>query len=1156
MSDAEGDNQSLADLQQLVDAVPQHIVVLTGNGHRLYGNQAACEYHGLTSEQFLVEPITNCFHAQDIETYTRIRNEGMATGNAWEAEARLRRKDGQYRWFLIRGKPLRNENGSVDRWYLTRTDIQERKSAEQELQQLIDAVPQAMCVDDADGTVLYANKRLLDYLGFTATEARAADFRARVFHPDDLERVSAIGKDSMSRGAPWEIEVRIRGKDGQYRWFLIRYNPLCDEQGKIVRWYAAGTDIEDRKQAEKDLQQLVDAVPQLIVVHSPEGRFAYANRVVLDYFGCTLEEVLQENSVKQRMHPNDFADFWEARQTGISQGAPFELEARIKRKDGQYRWFLFRFRPQTDAQGIIRRWYSTGTDIEDRKQAEKDLQRIVDAVPQHIVVISPDGRRIYPNRVTLDFFGWTLDDFSDDRNVRDIFHPDDLSSFYENRRLGLSRGVPFQLEARIRRKDGQYRCFLFLYNPHRNEQGQMVGWYSTGTDIEDRKQAEGALRRNEDRIRLLLEFTNKLITKLDLRELLHAVAPSLRKVMACDLIAVFLPHSDGETLRSFVIDFPGGKGFLREEHQDHSTQGRPISLGNHPLAEMVFRTGKAWVGSEYDVLQLGFKNAPPLAEGLKSGCVLPILCGERVLGVLGLGRREPKPFDAYEVDLLRQVADQVAIAIVNALAVEDRKQAEEALRRSEGYLAEAQRLSHVGSWAWDFRREEIVHWSPETYRVFGFDPGSGLVSWHEARSRIHPDDLQSFDKNKERVVTERIELEFDFRLVHPDGAVKYAHCVSRPVISAAGEVTELVGSLMDVTEQHQSRAALERAFQEIKQLKEELYRENLALKDEIDQASMFEEIVGASASLRRVLVQLSRVAPTDSTVLISGETGTGKELIARAIHRRSQRSSKTFVSVNCGAIPAGLIGSELFGHEKGAFTGATQRRLGRFELADGGTLFLDEVGDLPAETQVALLRVLQERQFERVGGTQPIGVNVRIIAATNRDLKAAVSAGSFRSDLFYRLNVFPIDVPPLRERRDDIPLLVEYLTERYASKAGKRIKKIDKATLELFEAYDWPGNIRELQNVIERAVILCDAEALSVDQSWLQSESPRSTSSGNGLARIAAEEERKLIESALTETGGRIAGPSGAAARLGIPRSTLETKIRKLGIAKHRFKSS
>jgi len=251
-----------------------------------------------------------------------------------------------------------------------------------------------------------------------------------------------------------------------------------------------------------------------------------------------------------------------------------------------------------------------------------------------------------------------------------------------------------------------------------------------------------------------------------------------------------------------------------------------------------------------------------------------------------------------------------------------------------------------------------------------------------------------------------------------------------------------------------------------------------------------------------------------------------------------------------------LIGSELFGHEKGAFTGATQRRLGRFELADGGTLFLDEVGDLPSETQIALLRVLQERQFERIGGTQPIAVNVRIIAATNRDLRTGVSAGTFRSDLFYRLNVFPIAVPPLRERKDDIPLLVEYLTERYASKAGKKINSIHKNTLDLFQAYDWPGNIRELQNVIERAVILCDDQAFSVDESWLQPESARPTSTGNGLARLGAERERELIESALAETGGRIAGPMGAAVKLGIPRSTLETKIRKLGIKKHRFHSS
>jgi transcriptional regulator with GAF, ATPase, and Fis domain len=339
-------------------------------------------------------------------------------------------------------------------------------------------------------------------------------------------------------------------------------------------------------------------------------------------------------------------------------------------------------------------------------------------------------------------------------------------------------------------------------------------------------------------------------------------------------------------------------------------------------------------------------------------------------------------------------------------------------------------------------------------------------------------------------------------------------------------------------------------------LKDELYRENLALKEEIDQASMFEEIVGTSEVLRRVLVQVAKVAPTDSTVLIAGETGTGKELIARAIHKRSQRSSRAFVSVNCAAIPAALIGSELFGHEKGAFTGATQRRLGRFELADGGTLFLDEIEDLPAETQISLLRILQERQFERIGGSQSIAVNVRIIAATNRDLKAAVAAGTFRRDLFYRLNVFPIVVPPLRDRKDDIPLLVQYLIERYANKAGKKINNIHRKTLELFQAYDWPGNIRELQNVIERAVILCEGETFSVDESWLQPELPQTSHAGNGLARLGADQERELIESALAQSGGRVAGPSGAAAKLGIPRSTLETKIRKLGIRKHLFSST
>ncbi|HWY68162.1 MAG TPA: sigma 54-interacting transcriptional regulator, partial [Terriglobales bacterium] len=341
-----------------------------------------------------------------------------------------------------------------------------------------------------------------------------------------------------------------------------------------------------------------------------------------------------------------------------------------------------------------------------------------------------------------------------------------------------------------------------------------------------------------------------------------------------------------------------------------------------------------------------------------------------------------------------------------------------------------------------------------------------------------------------------------------------------------------------------------------KQAEQRLQEENVALREEIDRASMFEEIVGISPALHAVLSRVSKVAPTDSTVLITGETGTGKELVARAIHRRSHRASRAFVSVNCAAIPHDLIASELFGHEKGAFTGATQRRLGRFELAERGTIFLDEVGDLPADTQTALLRVLQEHEFERVGGAETIRANVRVIAATNRDLEAAIAAGSFRSDLFYRLNVFPIEVPPLRERQEDIPVLVEYFIDRYAQKAGKSIRGVTKKSLELLQSYPWPGNIRELQNVIERSVIVCDTENFTVDESWLSRQAVASEPKGHlKLSRKLATQEREMIEAALRESGGQVAGPSGAAAKLGLPGSTLESKIRSLNINKKLFRA-
>ncbi len=466
------------------------------------------------------------------------------------------------------------------------------------------------------------------------------------------------------------------------------------------------------------------------------------------------------------------------------------------------------------------------------------------------------------------------------------------------------------------------------------------------------------------------------------------------------------------------------------------------------------------------------------------------------------------------------------------------------LRRAATYLAEAQRLSHTGSFGWRVSSGEIF-WSEETFRIFDCDlatqPTVELVL-----QRVHPEDNALVQQLLDRASRDGKDFDLEHRLLMPDGSIKYVHMVSHGLRDESANL-EFVGSVMDVT-------AAKRAYREIQALKDQLHKENLALKEEIDRSSMFEEIVGASPVLQDMLARIAKVAPTDSTVLITGETGTGKELIARAIHKRSPRSSRAFVNVNCAATPPSLIASELFGHEKGAFTGALQRRLGRFELAEGGTIFLDEIGELPAETQIALLRVLQEREFERVGGTHTIRADVRVIAATNRDLNAAMAAGTFRRDLYYRLNVFPIESPPLRERQDDIFLLVEYFIDRYASKAGKKIRGVTKKTLELLQAYPWPGNIRELQNVIERSVILCETENFSIDESWLSRETPPTGPASQPLSEQLVIHEKDMIEVALAEASGRVSGPSGAAAKLGLPPSTLESKIRSLKISKHRFK--
>jgi PAS domain S-box-containing protein len=665
----------------------------------------------------------------------------------------------------------------------------------------------------------------------------------------------------------------------------------------------------------------------------------------------TLEFVLS------RVHPED-RDLVEQIERASRDGEGFDFEHRLQLPDGCIKHVRVSAHPSRDSSGDLE-FVGAITDVSEQRQAEalirnreRELQQILDLTPQQIGVLEGDGAPLYANRVALEYLGVDIERWRDKASRLGFIHPDDHERFLGERKARFLERAPHEFEARVLRHDGQFRYNLFRLNPFKDERGNVIRWYVTVADIEDRKRAEEKIREQEAELRQMLDLT------------------------------------------------------------------------------------------------------------------------PQCLGVLG--------------------ADGSNIY---------------ANRASLDYLGMTQ----------------------DEWKQSG--PIDGLV---------HPDDEERFV----RASFTSSAYELEVRVRNGEGSFRWFLSRFSPLLDEKGQITRWYIASTDIEDR--------------KRAEERLEKENAALREEIVQASMFEEIVGTSPALKRVLSHISKVAPTNSTVLITGETGTGKELVARAIHRRSARASRAFVSVNCAAIPRELVASELFGHEKGAFTGATQRRIGRFELADGGTIFLDELGELLPDTQAALLRVLQEREFERLGGNQPIQADVRIVTATNRNLEAAVSNGGFRQDLLYRLDVFPIEVPPLRERKNDILMLVEYFVQRYASRAGKNIRSIDKKTIGLLHDYDWPGNIRELQNVIERSVILCSSDVFSVDDSWLSKGSSGAASRVQTQApfKVEAEHrsEREIIEAALAESRGRVSGSTGAAARLGIPPSTLDDRIKVLKIDKTRFK--
>lgn len=769
--------------------------------------------------------------------------------------------------------------------------------------------------------------------------------------------------------------------------------------------------------------------------------------------------------------------------------------------------------------------------LKEARQSEARLRKIIDTIPTLAWCALPDGSHEFLNQRWYDFtglstaealgWGWKV-----------AIHPEDVGTLAESWQRLLTSGEPGQFEARLRRSDSEYHWFLFRIEPMRDEVGRIVRWYGTNTDIEDFKRAQSLLSTESRTLEMITGGAN-------LKEILENLCSRFDAQSSNFISSILLMDSDGKRLR-----FGAGARVPKEWAEAIN----PVAIGPcvGSCGTAAFLKKRVIVSDiATDPLWVDFREVA-LRNGLRAAWSQPIISKDNeVLGTFCIYCRQPRTPGPNDIQLIEGAGHVALIAIERGRsqaalieALDEIKKSEARLRRDE---EEFRRIT-------DAIPQMIIVLHPDGRTLYANRVAldyTGLtlqdVQAENFRERaFHPEDIQRVQEQRRAALANNVPFENEQRCLRKDGKYRWFLNRYNPLLDEDGKVVRWYATGTDIEDR--------------KHGEEQMRNENVALREEIERSSMFEEIVGSSESMREVLRQVSKVAPTDSTVLILGETGTGKELIARAIHNRSKRSSRAFIRVNCAAIPASLIASELFGHEKGSFTGALQRRLGRFESADGGTIFLDEVGELPAETQVALLRVLQEREFERVGGNETISIDVRVLAATNRDLSETVAEGTFRQDLFYRLNVFPIRLPALRERVGDIQLLVEYLVDRYAKKAGKKIGNITKDTLALFQSYDWPGNIRELQNVIERAVILCEGETLGVDETWF-----KRTDTMPAVARVAlsvglAEREREMIESALRECKGLVAGPSGAAAKLGIPRQTLVSKITKLGINRHLFK--
>jgi formate hydrogenlyase transcriptional activator len=1116
-----GQGSERLNAQLLVDSIPALIHTARPDGYLDYFNKPWLEYLGVTLDKVIGWNWTAFVHPEDVEGILAKWRACLATGETFEYETRVRSAKGEYRWMFHRKVPLRDANGNIVKWYGSSLDIEERKTAEEQLRRNAQELQRSESYLAEGQRLAHMGSWAFDPDGFhywspelfrmhgldPASKPPSVQEYLDCVHPQDRESMANLIKGILAKASPFDATKRIVRPNGEVRYIRCVGAPVVEKQS-LKKYVGSAIDVTEHEILTQELRRreayLAEA-QRLSHTGSfgwkPDtGEIVWSDETyrIFEYDRSVKPTI---DSVVQRVHPEDRADFEEVINRALAGATDFEHAYRLLLPDGRVKHVHAIAHVLQDASGN-REFVGAVTDITERKAAE-EARRSSEEYLAEAQRLSHTGSWAW-NAATGEPRYWSqecyrvlgFDPAEPPPLLETIFqriHLDDWAAIREQFDRAIRDKADFEMDMRIVHPITGIRNIRSTGHVVLDRYGDLREIVGTVIDITDRKRAEDEQRHAEAVIRK---------QEAELREVVDTIPA---------IVWSALPDGSNSYVNSRFVEYCGmppeqiaGSGWYAATHPDdlerHNAKWLACVASGEPFEDEVrFRRAD---GEYHWHLQRGI----PLRD--ETGNIV------KWYGVL--------------------------------TDFEDRKRAEDKIREQETGL------------------RQILDLAPQLVAVFG--PGGErlyansilldyigptLEEWRQGFNSafpsystecLHPDDWERVTTHSARAISNGSAFELEMRLRKSDGSYRWFLARHNPLHDEEGQITRWYVTGTDIEDR--------------KQAEDRLRQENVALREEIDNASMFEEIVGTSPALKSVLSRISKVARSDSTVLITGETGTGKELVARAVHRRSNRASRAFVSVNCAAIPRDLIASELFGHEKGAFTGATQQRLGRFELATGGTIFLDEIGELPAETQIALLRVLQEHEFERIGGSRRIRADVRVIAATNRDLQAAISAGSFRSDLFYRLHVFPIDIPSLRERREDIPLLVEYFIDRYARKAGKNIKRVNKKTLELLQSYPWPGNIRELQNVIERSVILCETEIFSIDESWLPQPPPLTPESKQQveLPRRLLVQEKEMIEAVLKDTRGRVSGPTGAAAKLGIPRSTLESKIRSLKINKNRFR--